>query len=81
MGDKLFQLNWNDLLKGLIMAVLGAVIGLVSASVDAGSIDFNWSAIGKAALIAGIGYLCKNLLTNSNDQFMKKEPVKDDTQK
>lgn len=73
MFSKLFSWNLRDFLKGLLVAVLGAVIGLVAATIEAGSLSFDWQAIGKAAMLATLTYLTKNFLTNSNDEFLKKE--------
>lgn len=70
----LFSLGFNDFIKGLIVAILGAVVGIIKGSVDAGSLKFDWKAIGAAALIAALAYLAKNLLTNSKDQFLTKDP-------
>ncbi len=57
------SLNWNDLGKGLLVAVGGAVIGAIETSIQAGSLVFNWKAIGAIALAAGLSYLGKNFFT------------------
>ncbi len=57
------SLNWNDFGKGLLMAVLTPVLVLVQQSVDAGTLVFNWKALGIAAVAGGVGYLIKNLFT------------------
>ena len=72
-SSNFLTLNAKDFVKGLIMAVIGAVWGIVEPLINSGSIAFDWANIGKYALIAAIGYLFKNFLTNSNDQFAKKE--------
>lgn len=59
----LFSLNLKDLGKGLVVAVGGAVIAAVETSVQAGSMTFNWKAIGGVALAAGLSYLGKNFCT------------------
>jgi hypothetical protein len=68
------MLNWADIGKGLIITVLGAVVGLITATIEAGSLDFDWAVIGRTALLAALTYLTKNLFTNSNDKFLKAEP-------
>lgn len=73
--SKLFSIDFRDLIKGTIMAALGAGLGLILASLEAGSLNFDWSYIGKTAAIAGGLYLVKNFLTNSNDEFATREPV------
>lgn len=60
--SKRFTLNLTDWWKGLIMAILGAVIGIITDSINQGSFEFNWNAIWKGALAAGIGYLAKNFV-------------------
>lgn len=72
--SKFFTWNFKDIVKGLIVATLGAAIGLIDATIKAGNLNFDWPAIGKAALTTALAYLLKNLLTNSKDQFATKEP-------
>lgn len=72
-SSNFLTLNAKDFVKGLIMAVIGAVWGIVEPLITSGSIAFDFGKIGKYALIAAIGYLFKNFLTNSQDQFAKKE--------
>ena len=57
------RLNWNDFGKGLIMAVLTPVVLIIQESVSAGTLTFNWNAIGIAAVAGGVAYLIKNLFT------------------
>jgi len=57
------RLNWNDFGKGLIMAVLTPVVLIIQESVSAGTLTFNWSAIGISAVAGGVAYLIKNLFT------------------
>ena len=71
--SKIFTLDWRDLGKGLLMAVLGAIFGIVLPSLQAGSFEFDWKKIGASALVAALTYLSKNFLTNSKDEFAKGE--------
>jgi hypothetical protein len=73
MLSKFLNLNLRDITKGVIIAVIGAVIGIVTATIEAGHLNFDWPLIGKTALLAAITYLAKNLFTNSRDEFLKKE--------
>lgn len=73
MKSVFLSLNTADFVKGLILTVLTAVISIIYSVVNAGSLTFDWKAIGTAALSAGIGYIIKNLLTNSSDTFLSKE--------
>lgn len=58
--SKQWLLDGRDLLKGAEFAAIGAVLGLVKTSVDAGSLDFNWQQIGKFALLAAISSIIKS---------------------
>jgi hypothetical protein len=61
--SNLFSLNWADFGKGLIVAVGGASIALIEATLQAGSLNFDWVKIGSTALAAGLAYLGKNFFT------------------
>jgi hypothetical protein len=69
----IFNLNIQDLAKGLILTVLTSVITIIYNTVSAGSLTFDWQAIGLSALTSGLAYLMKNLLTNSKGEFLGKE--------
>ena len=73
MNSTLFNLNSTDFLKGLIMAVLSTVITVVYQTVEAGSIVFDWKAIGTMALTSALAYIMKNLFTNSTGKLFAKE--------
>ena len=59
----LFTLDFKDLGKGLLVAIGGAVIAAIETSVQAGTLTFNWKAIGGVALAACLSYLAKNFFT------------------
>lgn len=61
----MFQLNWNDLLKGLIMAVLTPMALLVEQTIETGSMTFNWHSIAIAGAAGFMAYIIKNFLTPS----------------
>lgn len=63
--SKLFSLNFQDLAKGLLMAVIVPVIAIIEQSVQAGNLTFDWKVIGGAALAGGLGYLTKNFFSPS----------------
>lgn len=69
----LLNLNIQDLAKGLIVTMLTSVLTIAYQTVSAGSLTFDWKAIGLAAITSGLAYLMKNLLTNSEGQFLGKE--------
>jgi hypothetical protein len=73
MQSTLFTLNTADFVKGLLMAVLSTVITIVYQTIEAGSLVFDWKAIGTMALTSALAYIMKNLFTNSQGKFFKKE--------
>lgn len=77
MKSNFLQLNAKDFLRGLLIAILTAIITGVIDILDSGVI-FTWVTI-KPVLIAGISaglsYLLKCLVTNSKDQMFKREPM------
>jgi hypothetical protein len=42
-------------------------------TIQTGSLVFDWKSIGTVALMSALGYILKNLVTNSNDEFLKKD--------
>jgi hypothetical protein len=73
MQSTFLTLNNNDFIKGLIMAVLSTVITIVYQTVEAGSLVFDWKAIGTMALTSALAYIMKNLFTNSTGKLFAKE--------
>lgn len=63
--SKLFTINFQDIAKGLLMAVIVPVIAIIEQSLQAGNLTFDWKVIGGAALAGGMGYLAKNFFTPS----------------
>jgi hypothetical protein len=76
MKSKLGTLDWRDLMNGLLIAFLAAMIDGIIKLIDAGVV-FDWLHI-KPILITGISaalsYLLKSIMTNSRNQLLKKEP-------
>jgi len=73
MNSTFLTLNLKDFIKGLLVAVLSAVVTIIYNTVQASSLAFDWKAIGMVALASATGYIVKNLFTNSNNEFFKKE--------
>ena len=66
----------RDAIKGLILASITAIITGLYTSLQSGHLPATadeWKVIGLSAITAGLSYVTKNFLTNSNDQFLKKE--------
>ena len=75
-SNPLFSIGMSDLIKGLIVTIITASLTMLGTSIESGSLPLDWMAWKPIALSgcgAGIAYLLKNILTNSKDQFMKKE--------
>jgi hypothetical protein len=75
--SQFFNLNLKDLAKGAIVAIISAIVTAVIPVIDSGSLPTfeQLKAAGWMALTAGVSYLLKNLFTNSDDSFLKGEPV------
>lgn len=58
--SKQFTLEWRDVLKGLIMAILTPVMVIIQQSLEAGKWEFHWQQLGMAAVGGGVAYIAKN---------------------
>lgn len=56
------SLQWRDILRGLVMAVLTPSLWIIQQSLDKGEFVFNWKQIAMAAVAGGLAYLVKNIL-------------------
>ena len=75
MKSEFFKLNIKDFIRGLLMAVMGSLSASVPPMFMNGTLPTT-EQLKSASIIGagvGIGYLLKNLLTNSSDQILKKE--------
>ena len=77
MNSSLLTLNSKDWIKGLVVAVITAIITVVYNTIQAGVLVLDWKAISVAGISAALAYITKNLLTNSQDQLLTKEPTKE----
>lgn len=77
--SKLFSLGGSDLLKGALVAVFTAILTTLYTSLSQTPPVFpklsDLQGIGVAGLTAGLSYLLKNFLQNSNGQVLKAEPT------
>ena len=76
MKSKLGTLDYRDILNGLLIAFLAAMIDGIIKIFNSGAV-FDWPHL-KPVVIAGtsaaLSYLLKSLMTNSRNQLLKKEP-------
>jgi hypothetical protein len=77
MKSKIFTLDTRDLINGLIIAFLTALLTGIIEILGNGAV-FTWLTM-KPVLIAGISaamaYLLKSFSTNSHNQFFTREPA------
>ena len=77
MKSKLFTLDSRDILHGILMAFLTALLTGIIEMLQNGAV-FDWPTL-KPVLIAGISaalsYLLKSLATNSRNQLFRREPA------
>lgn len=73
MNSTFLNLNAKDFIKGLVIAVITAVITILYDTVQTGSLTFDWKLISSTAITSALAYIMKNLFTNSNGTILKKE--------
>ena len=74
MNSNFLNLNLIDMLKGLLTAVITAISAYIYEAIQSGDLTaIDWKFVGSTALIAAVGYLFKNLLTNSDGEPVKTE--------
>ena len=74
--SKFFNLNWRDVGKGFLVAVVGAVAKFVWESVDAQTLALTTETLWQMldlGLFAGVGYILKNLFENSDGLLGRRE--------
>lgn len=73
--SSLFGVNAKDIVKGFITAFITAFLTAAMQLLQDGKIPTTkeLSTAGIVGLTAGIAYILKNYLTNSKDEFLKKE--------
>lgn len=68
----------KDGIKGLITAIITALLTGAYSILDHGGLPTpaEWKTIAFSSIAAGVSYLLKNYLTNSEDKILKQEPIK-----
>lgn len=72
------NLDSKDFVKGLVLAVVAPVLTLIIQTLQAGSLKFDWKALGITAVSAFAAYLLKNLF--SPQQIVIENPTKTDVE-
>lgn len=73
--SKFLSLQWRDILKGLLIAVLSPVFTVITQSISQGVLTFDWRAIGLTALSAGMAYIAKNFFEPTQTIILVKPPL------
>lgn len=73
MKSKLFNLETKDAIKALVIAIFTPILTNVITALEAGSFNIDWKSTLLIGLGAGMAYIGKNWLTNSDDKLLKKE--------
>lgn len=74
--SEFMKVSKSDLVKGSITAMITIILTALYNSLEAGQFPTDihfWVVELKLGLGAGISYVLKNWITNSKDQFLKKE--------
>lgn len=67
------KLNLGDLGRGLVVAVFAAVFTQLASVLNTPGFElagFDWTETLRIAFAAAVGYLSKNMLTDSSGKFM-----------
>lgn len=75
MKSKFLNLDIKDAINGFVVAFLSAALTGLVATLDSGALPSvaELKNAGVVGLTAGLSYLLKNILTNSNGELLKKE--------
>lgn len=76
MKSNFLKLNVKDIVKALILTFITALLTGIYQLLQTGTL-LTWESLKPvviAAIAAVLGYLIKNVLTNSNDEFLSTEP-------
>jgi len=68
--SKLWTFQLNDFWKGLVIAVLMAILTVIYETIQKGSLNISWNAVLLAGIGAGISYLLKNFATGSGGRML-----------
>lgn len=74
-NSSLLSLNWQDLVKGLLVMFLTIFLGSILTVLQSGALPTFVALRENAyiALVATLAYFVKNLLSNSDGKFLRKQ--------
>lgn len=70
--SKLFKINLLDLLKGIVIAIISAILGYLYESLSNGKI-IRFREIGVVSLTSFLAYITNRFFSNSKGQYLKKD--------
>ena len=70
--SKLFKINLLDLLKGIVIAIISAILGYLYESLSNGKI-IRFREIGVVSLTSFLAYISNRFFSNSKGQYLKKD--------
>lgn len=73
MNSQLFKIDWKDVVKGIVLAMLTAVVAWIVQALGTPGFSLSqvdWNEIGKIALTSGLGYILKNYLSDDNGRVL-----------
>lgn len=68
MKSKFLSLNWHDVAKGLLIAVLTPILVIVQSVLASGSFVFDLKALVAVGLSGFVAYLLKNFFEGDDQQ-------------
>jgi len=73
--SNLYSIDYRDILKGLLIAILTPALFLVQQTIETGKLTFDWQQIGMAAVGGGVAYIIKNFFTASTIKTVADSPT------
>ena len=71
--SKFLRLDYKDLAKGLLIAILTPALLVIQQSLSEGSLVLNWDNILAVASAGGLSYLIKNFFSGQKVNTMARE--------
>ena len=65
--SKFLNLDFADIFKGLLMAILTPAVVIIQQSLELGILTFEWKSIALASVSGGFAYLVKNFFTTQKE--------------
>lgn len=68
--NPLFSVGVRDFGKGLVVAVISAVVTFVYGVVNSGTLSIDMHQVLVVAVASALGYVCKNYLSDDSGKFL-----------